>query len=455
MKTLNSRHLRIHIALSILFLAKRILLVQSLSSALKLVNNKDEQVLTTRRHWGDQIFSGVTTVLGAPTLVWGSSAREPATAAPTEPSAASTRLWHQRPHLTEEYFWPGTTAPQAGRFFFPTLTPPFQNRATYRYTLGRQAWAFEQLLTFVNVTATIRCNVVQLQNTGGLWVHSPQWPTGEFCYLLEDLGAPVEHIVLPCNALEHKAPMKAFVNRYPDAQVWISPGQYGPFGECGQNRQESIKMNYRVDGILGDFETKPPWANEFDMATLYVDLPQNAGPVSEVAFCHRPSKTLIATDAVVFISSNTTAPEIFSTYFDQDTLQDPTFWPRTACQAVFLPLRTDERGNYPGFDAVKDQLVRAPILRAFADGRAPNAVRDWSMQISQWDFDRILTSHFASPIAASPLDFQGAYGYLTSDLDNLPPIACSDWELLDGLNQIIAEYRLGAPAVFNYKVGCQ
>ena len=33
----------------------------------------------------------------------------------------------------------------------------------------------------------------------GLWVHSAQLPTGEYCELLDGLGAPAEHSVLPCN----------------------------------------------------------------------------------------------------------------------------------------------------------------------------------------------------------------------------------------------------------------
>ena len=129
MKSLNNCHLGIYIALCIVALEKRIRFVQSLSSAPK-------EGLTTRRQWGDRILPSVTTVLVAPALV--GSAPKSATAM----EVASTRL--ERPHVTEEYFLPGTTAPQAGRFFFPTLTPPFQNRATYRYALGRQAWAFEQ-----------------------------------------------------------------------------------------------------------------------------------------------------------------------------------------------------------------------------------------------------------------------------------------------------------------------
>lgn len=126
------------------------------------------------------------------------------------------------------------------RSYFPALTPPFWNRATIQYDLGRNAWAFEQLLAFANVTATIRCNVIRLK-TGGLWVHSPQWPTGEFCSMLEDIGGPVEHVVLPCNAFEHKAPIKAFLTKYPNAQVWIAPGQYGPLGKKqkhGEKRED-------------------------------------------------------------------------------------------------------------------------------------------------------------------------------------------------------------------------
>ena len=42
------------------------------------------------------------------------------------------------------------TAESAGRLYFPPLTPPLFNRATYRYDLGRNAWALEQLLTFAN-----------------------------------------------------------------------------------------------------------------------------------------------------------------------------------------------------------------------------------------------------------------------------------------------------------------
>lgn len=395
--------------------------------------------------------------------------------APTESRSTpsdNTRL--PTPYLMPEYFDnPPETAPAYGRFFFPTITPPFINRATYRYTLGRNMWALEQLLAFANVTATIRTTVVRLKD-GTLWVHSPQYPTGEFCKLLDDLGS-VKHVVLPCNALEHKAPMQAFVNKYKSTieSVWIAPGQYGPFGSSGESIKEgNVGMGYRVDGILGDSteasrgeanqQPQPPWADEFDFQTLLVSLPQNAGPVSEVVFCHKPTTTLIVTDALVYIPDR--PAEIFRTYFDSSKIYDDQFfWPKTVLQSVFLPLRVVEN-VYPGYNAIVNRLVRAPILRAFNDARAPEATRTWIGKLSANKFDRIVTSHFVSPIAATPRDVQDAFGYLQRPKDKvnrageensrLPPIACEDWELLDGLNQVIANNKLGAPTVFDVRQDC-
>ena len=353
------------------------------------------------------------------------------------------------------------TRPLAGRNYFPPLTPPLANRATYRYELGRNAWALEQLLVFSNVSATVRTIVIKLED-GSLWVDGPQWPTGEFCALLDELG-PVGHVVLPCVALEHKAPMQAFTKKYPSASVWVAPGQYGPFGEIGLDAASS-KMPYRVDGVFPvgapkeGVDALPPWANEFDMRTLYVSLPENAGPVSETAFYHKPSKTLVTTDAVVWVPDE--APPIFGTFFDEEATAADGFWAKSVLQAVFLPLRFVEGKFDPSnYDAVRGRLLRAPILRAFADARAPQAVKDWVTSVANiGPFDRILTAHFASPISVTDAakDFSSAFTYLDGPSSD-PPIRCGDWELLDGLNDLIATNKLGAPIQegFDFKAGCK
>lgn len=408
---------------------------------------------------------------------------------PSSMSAATSLLSDYNP---SEY----KTLPSLGRSVFPPpFLPPINNRATYRYSLGRDAWSLEQLIAFANVTATIRTNVIKLED-GGLWVSGPLWPTEEYCALLDELG-PVAHVVLPTNALEHKAAMKQFLFKYRGADVWISPGQYGPFGECGiitedmNEEQVSVivenaarSMGYRVDGILparakSGTQSKaknmhPSWINEFDVATLCVELPGNAGPVSECAFYHKSTKTLAVTDAVIAVprvSSDDGAgtyplQPIFSTYtFDDVDLSNPTFWPRTVLQAVFLPLRAEPSKSgtpvYPGYEALANRLVRAPILRAFADARAPNEIREWVKQIVGFQrFDRIITAHFASPINAGPKIFAKAFIHLdevaaSGEVFSALPIDCQDWSTLSALNGFIGDNKLGAPVVYDFRRGCK
>ena len=162
-----------------------------------------------------------------------------------------------------------------------------------------------------------------------------------------------------------------------------------------------------------------------------------------------------------------TAPPIFGTYFDEKALSDPDFWPKSVIQAVFLPLREKAGGasgvsgvqqsaeeRWPGYGTVQGRLLRAPILRAFADARAPDEVREWVASIAEWKFDRVLTAHFASPIRADANDFRAAFAYLNGPTAE-PPIVCEDWALLDGLNALIDTNKLGAPVKFDFKAGCK
>ena len=128
------------------------------------------------------------------------------------------------------------TRPEAGRAFGEAILPPVPfGRATYRYDLGRGAYAFEQLLRFQNVSATVRMNVQRLRN-GKLWVVAPVAPTGECLSLLKDIGE-VEHLVLPVTALEHKAFFGPFQRQFPSASVWA--GRSGSHQKRRRCRSES------------------------------------------------------------------------------------------------------------------------------------------------------------------------------------------------------------------------
>ena len=55
----------------------------------------------------------------------------------------------------------------------------------------------------LDVIVNIRMTVVQLKS-GGLFVYAPIAPTVECLRLLRELDAPVQYIVLPTSAVEHK-----------------------------------------------------------------------------------------------------------------------------------------------------------------------------------------------------------------------------------------------------------
>ena len=114
--------------------------------------------------------------------------------------------------------------------------------------------------------------------------------------------------------------------------------------------------------------------------------------------------------------------------------------------------------RWPGYDALVGRLVRAPILRAFGDARAPDETRRWVGAIGRWPFRRIVTSHFASPVAATPAEFVGAFGWLfgkptsvDADADaaaraaGRPPrgalaLDAADWATLDGRVRVAGDW---------------
>mmetsp|Transcript_1502 Transcript_1502/g.4515 ORF Transcript_1502/g.4515 Transcript_1502/m.4515 type:complete len:384 (-) Transcript_1502:135-1286(-) len=331
----------------------------------------------------------------------------------------------------------GRTRPDKSRVCLECILPPILRRGTIRYDLGRGAFGFEQLLSFQNVSATVRMNAQRLED-GSLLVVAPVAPTEECLALLDEVGR-VSHLVLPVTALEHKAFFGPFVRQFPRARVWVAPGQYGPFGASGS-------LPYRVDGVL-DGSRPEGFPEEFDYKLFFADLEGNAGPVSEVALFHRPTTSLFVTDAVSWIPD--TPSPLFATLYDIG----PDFWPKTVLQAVFIALRQAEDGSWPAYDALRGRLIRAPILRAFVDVRAPDLTKAWVDDIANsWAFDRILAAHFASPVLATPAEFRAAFARLDGpDAPGVIRLDDADWAPLDDLNALIQANNLGAPILAGYK----
>jgi hypothetical protein len=81
--------------------------------------------------------------------------------------------------------------------------------------------------------------------------------------LLKELDAPVEYIVLPTFAYEHKIFVGPFSRKFPKAQIWVAP------------RQWSWPINLPLE-FFGIFRSKPlkdedkdtPWAADIEQKVL-------------------------------------------------------------------------------------------------------------------------------------------------------------------------------------------
>jgi len=187
-------------------------------------------------------------------------------------------------------------------------------------------WTHDQLQGVVNVNVPVRQTVIKLSEKagGGLFVHNPVAPTPQVIKMmraLEEKHGPVRHIVLGTVALEHKATFGPFAQNFPDATVWLQPGQWTfPAGlpieflgvtQRGKRLRE-IPVNGQVSKKYLNPAAKqdpiPEWAVDFGFETLGPIKFKAVGAFSETAFFHRMTKTLLITDVVISVTD--TPPKI-------------------------------------------------------------------------------------------------------------------------------------------------
>jgi len=122
----------------------------------------------------------------------------------------------------------------------------------------------EQNLELGPLQTPFRCVVIKLKD-GAFWVHAPLASTEEFSELVESfLDGPVEHVVIPTYALEHKVFAEDALKRWPNALLWTAPGQYSfPLPSV----PEEYIWDRSVSGVLTDQDhavssTQIPWVDE-------------------------------------------------------------------------------------------------------------------------------------------------------------------------------------------------
>ncbi|CAI7906891.1 unnamed protein product [Closterium sp. NIES-54] len=333
---------------------------------------------------------------------------------------------------------------------FPFPLRPFLSRKTYRYEVDRNSiWCFEQEqgLGFSNVTTNVRMTVIKLKS-GGLFVHAPIAPTAECLKLLKDLNLPVEHIVLPTFAYEHKVFAGPFSRAFPKARTWVAPRQWS----------WPINLPLPFLGLFGgtvlaeDGPKPDEWPEEIDYK-IFASPEVGIGPYVEIAFFHRPSRTLLLTDAVIVVpreppqvvrpdalldaARNGLAVRVLSAGRDvpdvevEDTEEFRTLgWQRMVLQILFFGpgnlLEPEE-----SFERICGKLVVSPVVKTLVFDKVPAQALAWINSItSDWAFTRIIPCHFSSPIAATPADLRKTFAFLQ---DLLPPGSASPFPVIPSL----------------------
>jgi hypothetical protein len=198
-----------------------------------------------------------------------------------------------------------------------------------------QVWVKRVPLRFFGLQMGTRMTVVRLDD-GSLLVHSPTAADAETRAAVDELGQ-VRFIIAP-NRLHHLW-VAEWARAYPDAELWCSP------------KLLEKRKDVAWTGALAD-APEPGWAGAFDQALFggYEWL-------SEVVFCHRPSRTLIVADLLE------------STHADDELL---------------LRMLGHLAGDYEHPTLTRDQRR---VVRDRTAARA--SVR----RILSWDFERIILAH--------------------------------------------------------------
>lgn len=363
-----------------------------------------------------------------------------------------------------------TPSPQRDRHWpYWPLVPiyPYGQRQTLRREIIPDwIWVFEQVQGIFYVVVPIRMTVIRLE-AGGLLVYAPVAPTGECLGLLAELSdrhGPIRYIIQPTvSGIEHKVFIGPFARRFPQAQVWVAPGQW------------SFPLDLPLPWLgypLGRTEILPieraatPFAAEFDYEILG-PLGLGLGKFGEVVFYHRRSRTLLVTDTIVAIPPDppevvqlnpypllfhakegaadpiTDTPRnrqkgwqrisLFALYFRPQTLTTIDLGPAwAAAKGGSDRTRRNYFGLYPfawqsgwrdtfAHLSQGEKLRVAPILQTLILNRQPDQVRTWAQRVALWPFERIIPCHFAAPITATPHQWREAFQFLDPDHDPLFP----------------------------------
>ncbi|MBF2066019.1 MAG: DUF4336 domain-containing protein [Calothrix sp. C42_A2020_038] len=353
---------------------------------------------------------------------------------------------------------------------------PYGKRRTVKSEVIKDTiWTFDQLHGILYTIVPIRMTVVKLKEDG-LLIYAPVAPTRECIRMVNEIVkkyGDVKYIILPTSSgLEHKVFVGPFARYFPNAQVFVAPHQWSfpfnlPLSWLGFPQKRTQELPSDVQ--------KAPFAEDFNYTVLDINL--GRGSFVEVAMLHKPTRTLLLTDTILSIPEE--PPEIvqldpyallfhakengydvvtdnktnrrkgwqrialFAIYFRPSALETVGLWQalRDAVKAVdkskkayfgLFPFRWKDNWQ-DSFNALRayGRPFVAPILQTLILPQAPQQVLDWADKIATWDFGRIISCHFDSPIPTTPHEFRNCFAFLEKNSDVSKAFGCTNEPLIE------------------------
>ncbi len=201
--------------------------------------------------------------------------------------------------------------------------------------LDNDLWVVDAPFSVAGLAIGTRMTIIRLAD-GSLFAHSPSQLSSKLCSELEALG-PVKHIVAP-NKIHHLF-VSDFSTAFPDAKRYAAPGL--------ETKRPQLDFHFVLEP-----SAPAAWAGQIEQVCV-----QGARYISEVAFFHRASRSLLLTDLAFNIQHT------------------DSVWTKACLKA---------NGAFQRFGP--SRMVRA----LFRDREAARRSLD---EILRWDFDRVIVTH--------------------------------------------------------------
>mmetsp|Transcript_11781 Transcript_11781/g.29853 ORF Transcript_11781/g.29853 Transcript_11781/m.29853 type:complete len:468 (-) Transcript_11781:93-1496(-) len=337
---------------------------------------------------------------------------------------------------------------------------PFSQRKTLVKQVTEGVWTFDQLIGIYYVHVPIRMTVVAMKESRGLLVYAPVAATQDCLNQLQpliDQYGPIRYIILPSVAVEHKVLAGPFARKFPDAEFYVTDKQYSfPIGLPDR----TLGFPSWTKPLPASSSGQNLWGGEFDHEVLTVK-PGIGSMYQDVAFFHRPSKTLIVCDALLATTEEpppllTQEPEYIKALlfhardYPTEIVADTPEARRKGWRRIvllfnfFIPLNSAdvdlgikpllaldpsyeygwggwmpfswnqkaELESFQAYSANGAPTVYTIVQIILSRGNSGEATLEWVDKVKQWPFKRVIPAHLDAPLNIGPKEFSTTYDFI-------------------------------------------